>query len=75
MASLRPQSLQDLGRIKQPSRIDIRFRLPEGLMQGRTVVIVEPVARIERQKLHFRAFRQACLWPNPLSDAPHEREP
>ena len=44
--SPRSQSFQCLSRINQPPRFHIGFRLRERLVEGRTLGVIEPVARV-----------------------------
>lgn len=53
-----PQPLEKLGWVNQASGLHVLFGLRERGMQGRAVGVVEPIARIQRQQLDFRAFRE-----------------
>ena len=43
--------------VRRPD-LHILFRIPEGVVQGGTVFLVEPISGIERQELGFRSFGQ-----------------
>jgi len=55
---------KNLAGIDQPSSSNIDIRLAQGFMERCTVLIIEPVARIERQELEFDALRKVCGFVN-----------
>ena len=55
---MRAKLPKDLLDIYPPAFGDVDVRIAKGLMQGRALGFVEPVARIQRQQLDFSAFGQ-----------------
>src|SRR5712691_676123 len=50
--------MQNRIRVDKATGLHVLFRIPQGLMQGGTVFLVEPISGIERQQLDFRSFGQ-----------------
>lgn len=60
MESTRAKFLEDLVGIDESPLGYINIRVAEGLMESRTIGVVEPIARIERQQLRLGAVGQFC---------------
>jgi hypothetical protein len=50
--------LQDIGRISQPASSEIRLGFGQGGVQGGTIGVVKPIARIQGQKFNLGALGQ-----------------
>ena len=49
---------ENLLRVDEPTGSDVSVRLVQSLVECRTVGLIEPVARVQRQQLDFRSIRQ-----------------
>jgi hypothetical protein len=58
--SRREQFLQQVFGIDETAGLNISLRSAESPMEGRTIFWVEPVSRVERQKLNFGTLRKLC---------------
>src|SRR5712671_407903 len=55
---MRAELTQNRIRVDKATGLHVLFRIPQGLMQGGTVFLVEPISGIERQQLDFCSFGQ-----------------
>lgn len=58
MASTRSEFPEDVLDIDQSPGSHIGIGVPEGLMEGGTVGVIQPVAGVKRKELHFSAVRK-----------------
>lgn len=53
---MRPEVLEDVVRVDKPTGSNIGIGLAQRFVQGRTIGLIEPVARVKRQQFQLGAL-------------------
>jgi hypothetical protein len=69
--STRPKLFEHFGSINQAAGCYVSVRVPQGLMKGRSVGVVEPITGVQRQEFDDGSLRQIRWFVNDESTGAH----